>query len=197
MQYEVSYTDPSRPERQRKRFNGDNLLPSDVERRLASKGMLDIAVVNLDDVPKQHQSAPDTKECPWCAERIAFKAKKCKHCGEMLEPRDDTERVLNQTPSDHAKNKMSAFMLLLFFGYLGAHAFYAGRQAQGCVYLFGWFIVVTIGVAISATMESGIPFFFAIGTFGIFVGVLLVSDSLQILSGTYVDGEGRKISEWV
>lgn len=26
------------------------------------------------------------KECPYCAEMIAIKAKKCKHCGELLDP---------------------------------------------------------------------------------------------------------------
>src|SRR3989339_1026489 len=29
-----------------------------------------------------------TKECPMCAERIPQKAKKCSHCGEMLETKD-------------------------------------------------------------------------------------------------------------
>jgi predicted RNA-binding Zn-ribbon protein involved in translation (DUF1610 family) len=29
--------------------------------------------------------APKTKECPFCGEDILFKAKKCKHCGEILD----------------------------------------------------------------------------------------------------------------
>lgn len=53
MQYEVSYTDPSKADRKRKRFNADDFLPSDVERRLTNKGMRDIEVVNLDDLPDE------------------------------------------------------------------------------------------------------------------------------------------------
>jgi hypothetical protein len=30
--------------------------------------------------------ATGTKQCPFCAEDIRVAAKKCKHCGEMLEP---------------------------------------------------------------------------------------------------------------
>lgn len=28
----------------------------------------------------------ELKECPYCAEKVSIKAKKCKHCGELLDP---------------------------------------------------------------------------------------------------------------
>ncbi len=31
----------------------------------------------------------ETKVCPWCGESILVVAKKCKHCGEFLEPGDE------------------------------------------------------------------------------------------------------------
>lgn len=31
-------------------------------------------------------STPSTKDCPYCAEPIALKAQKCKHCGSNLHP---------------------------------------------------------------------------------------------------------------
>lgn len=33
-----------------------------------------------------NNKSAELKECPYCAETIAAAAKKCKHCGEMLDP---------------------------------------------------------------------------------------------------------------
>lgn len=32
------------------------------------------------------KDSPATKKCPFCSEVIHINAKKCKHCGEILEP---------------------------------------------------------------------------------------------------------------
>jgi len=32
------------------------------------------------------KDSPATKECPFCSEVIHINAKKCKHCGEILDP---------------------------------------------------------------------------------------------------------------
>jgi hypothetical protein len=41
-----------------------------------------------DAVPSEHTESlqPATKECPYCAEVILKNARKCKHCGEFLDP---------------------------------------------------------------------------------------------------------------
>lgn len=40
----------------------------------------------MTDIFKDSTNNPaDTKECPFCAETILVKAKKCKHCGEFLD----------------------------------------------------------------------------------------------------------------
>lgn len=39
----------------------------------------------------------ETKNCPYCGEEILAVAKKCKHCGEWLEPKD-TEKKMRECP---------------------------------------------------------------------------------------------------
>jgi DNA-directed RNA polymerase subunit RPC12/RpoP/membrane protein YdbS with pleckstrin-like domain len=43
------------------------------------------------------ESSPETRECPYCGEDILAKAKKCKHCGELLDSSLRAER--NSAPS--------------------------------------------------------------------------------------------------
>ena len=38
--------------------------------------------------PRKIQPKPDIIECPFCAEEIKMKAKKCKHCGEWINSKD-------------------------------------------------------------------------------------------------------------
>ncbi len=97
-------------------------------------------------------------ECPYCAEKINIKAKKCKHCNEML---DQTMRELDllksqkkdvyvtnnaassasaTAPSAYAypierRNKTTAILLCFFLGWMGGHKFYLGRTISGLVYL--------------------------------------------------------------
>lgn len=37
---------------------------------------------------EQHSLKGETKQCPMCAEDIKMEARKCKHCGSMLESSD-------------------------------------------------------------------------------------------------------------
>jgi len=44
-------------------------------------------IAALDEKAANSQGkATQTKECPFCGEDILYTAKKCKHCGEFLEP---------------------------------------------------------------------------------------------------------------
>ena len=42
---------------------------------------------------------PETKDCPYCGERILAKAKKCKHCGEILDSSLMKQRQAQSRPS--------------------------------------------------------------------------------------------------
>ncbi len=102
--------------------------------------------------------------CPTCGVKAGTKAKKCPSCG--------TEYFSNACPScgyiptrtaptpaytpaytasKNTKNKWVTFFLCFFFGYIGLHKFYEGKNTMGFIYLFtgglffiGWFIDIFI-----------------------------------------------------
>lgn len=96
-------------------------------------------------------------DCPYCAEKINAKAKKCKHCGEILDvtmrelemlkshkkdiyvtnnaASSATSAVTAPTFSYSRRTKSAAVLWCLFFGGVGAHKFYLGRTTSGIVYL--------------------------------------------------------------
>lgn len=112
-----------------------------------------------------------TVECPMCAEFISSRAKKCKHCGEVLdlglrraeEALRAAERhsavVINNSNNNTnlnsfqdvsarpVKSRGVAVVLALLLGGIGAHKFYLGRPGQGLLYLlFCWtYIPMVVG----------------------------------------------------
>lgn len=115
-------------------------------------------------------------DCPYCAEKINGKAKKCKHCGEML---DATMRELELlklqkkdiyvtnnaasmavsppfTTRSARKSKGTTFLLALLLGAIGAHRFYLGQPFIGLIYLiFCW-----TGATLFVSLAEAIYFFF-------------------------------------
>ena len=97
------------------------------------------------------QASPLTKPCPFCGEQIMETAKKCKHCGEFLDPvlRASTQKTCNTQPekivvqnvqdqkqSDiSSKSRMTYVLLDLFFGVAGIHNMYAGFIGTGIIQL--------------------------------------------------------------
>ena len=100
-------------------------------------------------------------KCPYCLEEIVAGAKKCSHCGEILDP---TLRELEQlksrqnqaqspiivsnnnnnnnnngngnaAPNMVPKSRLVYILLALFLGALGIHNFYAGFGGRGAVQL--------------------------------------------------------------
>lgn len=98
-----------------------------------------------------------TVECPFCAEQIASKAKKCRFCGETVEvtlrraeealrasERNTGNVYMNAAvsapvPASPRHSRVAAVLLALLLGGIGAHKFYLGRIGQGILYLiFCW-----------------------------------------------------------
>ena len=83
-------------------------------------------------------------DCPYCAEKINAKAKKCKHCGEFLDSTlrelelmksSRSEVIITNHPRGTMRTKTAACLWALLLGGLGAHKFYLGRPGWGIVYL--------------------------------------------------------------
>ena len=124
---------------------------------------------NVESLAGAAELASDSVECPFCAEPISPRAKKCRHCGEMLdatlrkaeEALRASERGSNvymnaavaavpqygHTP----KSRTTAVVLALLLGGIGAHKFYLDRTGQGILYLiFCWTFVPAIIAFIEA-----------------------------------------------
>lgn len=109
------------------------------------------------------QTQGRTKFCKYCGQKIAEAAVFCVHCGcqvEELKYNAPSPVVINNSNSNintntsyavhhpvRMKNKWLAFILCLFFGYLGVHKFYEGKVGMGILYLFtmglfgiGWLV---------------------------------------------------------
>lgn len=98
------------------------------------------------------------KECPYCGEKILQKAKKCKFCGEILDPvmremenlkrRNDTIPIIvnnnnnnnnisqfRETAPVSTKSRLTYILLALLLGMIGIHNFYAGYVGTGIIQL--------------------------------------------------------------
>ncbi|ARR10517.1 hypothetical protein Vc3S01_p40031 (plasmid) [Vibrio campbellii] len=80
------------------------------------------------------EKATDKKFCGDCGEAIKVKAELCPHCG------------VRQTKVG-TKSKMSAALLALFLGGLGAHKFYLGRKGWGIAYLLMFWTAIPAMIA--------------------------------------------------
>ncbi len=108
--------------------------------------------------PATHQSEPLQKDCPFCGERILLKAKKCKHCGEILDRKLRAQRERLSAPQvvqiERPPKSRSIYIILGLFlgGLFGVHNFYARRYLPAVIQLaiiltLGW---IYIGVIINA-----------------------------------------------
>lgn len=85
----------------------------------------------MEEVRKQ----ADEKFCHECGALIRARAEICPKCGV-------------RQPSETGKNKMTAALLAIFLGGIGAHRFYLGKTGSGVIYLlFCWtFIPLVVGL---------------------------------------------------
>lgn len=137
--------------------------------------------------PRPSPAVEDKVRCPFCQELIVGTAKKCKHCGEIIDPvlkelRNSSVARANTSGTD--KRILPAFLLAFFFGMLGVHRFYVGKTGSGAAILIltfsGWItLIVLIGVFLLLA-----------------AAIWVLVDLLFILLGEFTDGGGVKITQW-
>ena len=110
----------------------------------------------------------EERRCPYCDEIISLNAKKCKHCGEYLDPTLAKRNggVFRSNSSD--KKILPALLLCWFFGVFGVHRFYVGKVGSGIVQML---------------------------TFG-GLGIWVLIDMINIIIGNFTDSEGKKLTQW-
>ena len=94
------------------------------------------------------------KKCPSCGASIDLIATECKYCGEAIVV-EAPQYQASQAPPVYSSNgvpiasksKITAGLLGIFLGGIGAHKFYLGKIGMGILYLvFCWtYIPVIVG----------------------------------------------------
>ena len=89
----------------------------------------------------------ETKICPFCGERIAVSAQKCRFCGEWLTNSQYQQYQQYQQPYVSprpqvvsGKSKGVAALLAIFMGGMGISEFYLGRPLVGVCFLVIWWL---------------------------------------------------------
>lgn len=102
------------------------------------------------------------------------KAKFCHSCGDVIEsgalvcPRCGVPQPAVTAIPESDRRILPAFLLCFFLGVFGVHRFYAGKILTGLLELV---------------------------TFGGF-GIWWLVDMILIITGSFKDGDGRKITAW-
>ena len=122
-------------------------MPSRSEdiRAMLQKGPLDENNRSLRVAPEETGPLPVTKtapsveriHCPICDEDISARARKCRHCGETLDPALRQREMMQQggaVPYTRTKSRVGAGVLAILLGGVGIHKYYLGRIGQGILY---------------------------------------------------------------
>jgi TM2 domain-containing membrane protein YozV len=105
---------------------------------------------------------------------VAPRAKVCFSCRDVIDasavvcPRCGTPQPMVPSASTTDKRILPAALLCFFLGVFGAHRFYVGKVGTGILQL------VTFGG----------------------LGIWWLVDMILILTGSFRDGDGQKITEW-
>jgi len=105
---------------------------------------------------------------------LTHKAKFCHSCGDLIEraapvcPRCGVAQPAATAGAESDKRILPAFLLCFFFGVFGVHRFYAAKIGTGVLEL------VTLGG----------------------FGIWWLVDLILIVTGSFKDGDGSKITAW-
>ena len=106
--------------------------------------------------------------CTACGKQIHESAPVCPGCGAPQQVRMAAPAMAPRMVSLTDKRILPAFLLCFFLGVFGAHRFYVGKVGTAIVMIF------TIGG----------------------LGIWVLIDLIMILTGSFKDSEGVRITEW-
>jgi len=81
-------------------------------------------------------------ECPYCKEDIMKGARKCKHCGSMINSSGGAIK------SSKVKSRITAGFLALLLGHIGIHKFYLGSWGWGIIYILFIMTFIPMGISV-------------------------------------------------
>jgi predicted RNA-binding Zn-ribbon protein involved in translation (DUF1610 family) len=123
------------------------------------------------------------KQCPMCGETILMAAKKCKHCGEILD--SDLKKTIQKDKNPHAALKKESHPVL---------------KVVSCLFLIiglPMFLLGLYGLCCGVTGSSAISLnFFSFGLFLFLLSIIIsvkTQDKFTVLCPCDYHGEGKKI----
>lgn len=126
--------------------------------------------------PPAEDAEPEVLYCPQCGEKMDADQRYCTSCGWDAEAPEEPpplpQRGPVESPRDLGpasdKNRLTALLLCVLLGWLGAHRFYIDKVGTGLLFLI---------------------------SFG-FLGVGVIYDAVMLATGELKDGEGKRILHW-
>ena len=145
------------------------------------------------------------QNCPKCGNPLNAGDTECAKCHTPIKPLISLSSVRQTSPAGKPvpgpapnrravslKNRWVALVLLILFGALGVHRFYAGRVKGGAVMLgCDLAAIIFLIVGVLQTNEAAALAWMVIALIlALIAAVLLIVDFFQILIGCFKDGDG-------